>query len=132
MKTNKILRLLLLGFLIWLIPFVTSFGFFDRSGKLSINYDLFKSIMIVISSLVGCYAIIRYYKSVHHNFAKEGMITGLVWLGINLLLDLIILIPMSEMPYPEYFNSIGLRYLQIPVICMAVGLLLERKLILKN
>lgn len=132
MKANKVIRLLLLGFLIWLVPFITSFAFFDRTGKPMINYDLFKSIMIVISSLVGSYAIIRYFKNISGNFAKEAWIAGAVWLVMNLALDLIILVPFANMPYAEYFSSIGLRYLQIPIICLMAGMLLERKAVLKS
>ena len=50
---NKTLTILLLGILIWLVPFVISMFFFDRSGQLTISEDLFKSIMIVVSSLIG-------------------------------------------------------------------------------
>lgn len=107
MKNNKIIRLLLLGFLIWLVPFITSFAFFDRSGKPMINYDLFKSMMIVISSLVGCYAIIRYFRNIRDSFRKEAWIAGVVWLAITLVLDLVVLVPFTRMSYQEYFHSIG-------------------------
>lgn len=126
---NKIIRLLVSGVLIWLIPFVVSFAFFDRSGKPIIDYDLFKSIMIVVSSVVGGYAIIRYFKVIAENFTKEAWIAGMAWLAVNLVLDLIVLVPYTKMPYADYFNSIGVRYLQIPAICVAAGILLERKLI---
>jgi hypothetical protein len=132
MKSNKILRLLILGFVMWLVPFLVSFGFFDRSGKVNINYDLFKSIMIVVSSLVGGYALIRHFRTINGNFLREAWLAGMVWLVLNLVLDLIILIPIAKMSYAEYFNSIGVRYLQIPVICIAAGTLLERKRIVAN
>jgi hypothetical protein len=129
---RKIIRIILLGILIWIIPFITGFAFYDRSGNLTINYDLFKSIMIVVSSVVSSYAILRHYKSITENFIREGYITGLGWLAINLLLDLIILVPMAKMQMKDYFAAIGVRYLQIPVICIMIGILLQRKYLTKN
>lgn len=125
---NNFLRLGALGVLVWLVPFIIAFGFFDSSGKPAINDDLFKSIMIVISSVVGGYAIIRYFKSIQGNFMREAWRAGVVWLVINLALDLVILVPLAKMSYTEYFNSIGVVYLQIPVICVATGMLLDTKL----
>ena len=124
---NKIVRLLMLGFVMWFVPFIVSFGFFDRSGKPNIDYDLFKSIMIVVSSTVGGYAMVRYFKTTTHNFFKEALIAGITWFVINVILDLVILFPMAKMQLPEYFNSIGIRYLQIPIVCVAIGALLERR-----
>ena len=132
MKTNKIVRLIFLGFVVWLVPFVISLGFFDKSGKLTIGYDLFKSIMIVISTVVGCYALIRYFKTISGNFRREAWLAGLTWLAINLILDLVILIPVAKMSYTEYFSSIGLRYLQIPIICLAAGVMLDRRALIKT
>lgn len=129
---NKSIRLIVLGFLIWLIPFVISLGFFDSSGKSIINYDLFKSIMIVVSSFVSGYAIVKHFRAVAGNFTKEAWLAGIVWLVINLVLDLIVLIPIAKMSYADYFNSIGVRYLQIPIICIAAGMLLENKIITRK
>lgn len=128
MIKNKFVKVIALGFLTWLAPFVFSFFFYNREGKLTISYDLFKSIMIVVSSLVSSYALLRYYKSIKNDFAREGLVTAVVWFVINLVLDLLILIPMSGMSLENYFYSIGIRYLQIPVICITAGLLQQRQL----
>ena len=116
-----------MGLVIWLIPFVIAFGFYDRSGQLTISYDLFKSLMIVISSIAGCFMIVRYFRNIQKDFVREGWIVGIAWLLINWLLDASILIPMAKMPVKEYVTTIGIRYLQIPVICAAVGILLQSK-----
>ena len=94
---KNILKIVWMGVVIWLVPFVIAFGFYDRSGQLTIDHDLFKSLMIVISSLVGCFAIIRYFKNVEKDFIKEGWIVGIAWLLINWLLDVVILVPMAKM-----------------------------------
>jgi hypothetical protein len=127
MKRNKTLRLYVLGFITWLIPFVISFAFYDRTGNLNVNYGLFKCIMVVTSSLTGMYVMMYHFKYVNSSYFREGVIAGLLWLVINILLDLVILVPMAGMTLTSYFTTIGLGYLQIPIICIAVGTILQRK-----
>jgi hypothetical protein len=127
MNSKKIFKIVWMGLVIWLIPFVMAFGFYDRSGQLTVSYGLFKSLMIVIFSIVGCFAIVRYFKDIQKDFVKEGWIIGVAWLLINWLLDVCILVPMAKMSLTEYGTAIGLGYLQIPVICAAVGMLLQLK-----
>lgn len=114
------------GFLTWLIPFVLAFAFYTPDGKVWIGIDLFKSIMIVIASLVGSLLLVKYFKNVRNNYFQEGVIVGLVWLAINLVLDILILLPMSKMALGQYFSQIGLRYLMIPIISTAFGMVLNQ------
>ncbi len=124
---NKYVRNVLYGFLAWLIPFVASFFFYSREGKLTIDIFLFKSIMIVIGSFSAAILLISYFKNIKNDYLKEGIIVGLVWFGINIVLDLLILIPMSGMSIMGYFMQIGLSYLAIPAMSIAVGTSLENK-----
>jgi hypothetical protein len=59
---------------------------------------------------------------------KEGIWLGVVWLGLNWLLDLVCLLPLSKMPYLQYFKEIGLRYLVMPAMTIPVGYVLSKKL----
>lgn len=124
---NKYVRNVLYGFLAWLIPFVASFFFYSREGKLTIDIFLFKSIMIVVGSFSAAILLIYYFKNINVDYLKEGIIVGLVWFGISVVLDLLILIPMSGMSIMDYFMQIGLRYLAIPAMSIAVGTSLENK-----
>lgn len=67
---NKILRHLVIGIVVWLVPFVTSFGLFDRTGKPNVNTDLIKSIVVVISSFAGTYAGVKYFKAAYQQFMR--------------------------------------------------------------
>jgi hypothetical protein len=125
---NKLLRLFVLGFVTWFIPFVVSFGFYDRTGNLNVTYGLFKCVMVVVSSVIGMVALSFHFKFIQKNFMREGLITGFTWLLINYLLDFFVLIPMSGISVGQYFLTIGLGYLQIPVICLAVGMIVQRKI----
>ncbi len=124
---KKYLRNAFYGFLAWLIPFVAAFAFYTREGKLAVDIHLFKSIMIVIGSAFASYLLIRYFKKTESGFLREGIVVGIVWLLVSIILDLLILLPMSGMSVPDYFAQIGLRYLAIPAMSVAVGTALANK-----
>ncbi len=126
-KMNKNIRNILYGFLAWLIPFVTSIFFYTREGVLTIDVFLFKTIMIVIGSTSAAFLLVSYFKKIDTRYLKEGIIVGLTWFGINILLDLLVLIPMSGMTIADYFTQIGLRYLVMPVMSIMVGASLANK-----
>ena len=121
------LRLLLLGLMTWAIPFFAAFFFMDQTGQLSIDMYLFKTIMIIVGGLTGAFAIVLYFKKYEDAYLKHGLLAGLTWFFINVILDLMLLVPMSKMSYPDYFSQIGLRYLMIPIMNIMVGYILNTK-----
>jgi len=96
MNMNKYVKNILYGFLAWLIPFVASIFFYTQEGKLTIDIFLFKSIMIVVGSISASILLVSYFKKINGEYLKEGIIVGLTWLVINILMDMLVLIPMSE------------------------------------
>jgi hypothetical protein len=118
-------RVALYGFLSWLIPFVASFAFFGRDGQPWIPLPLFKSIMVVIFGGVGIWLLLIAFRHIRPTLAS-GLQVGLYWLAINIVLDLLILLPLTGMAVPVYFYDIGLRYLLIPMIAAAMGAQAER------
>jgi hypothetical protein len=46
---------------------------------------------------------------------------------MKIMLDLLVLLPMSGMPILDYFAQIGLRYLVIPAMSITVGTALANK-----
>jgi len=126
-KINKNIRNILYGFLAWLIPFVSAFFFYSKEGGLVIDIFLFKTIMIVVGAIIGAFLLVFYFKKINNSYLREGIIVGLAWFSINILLDLLVLVPMSEMVLTDYFAQIGLRYLIIPVMSIMVGAVLSNK-----
>ena len=124
---NKNIRNILYGFLAWLIPFVSAFFFYSKEGSLVIDIFLFKTIMIVVGTIIGAFLLVSYFKKINNSYLREGIIVGLAWFSINILLDLLVLVPMSEMALPDYFAQIGLRYLVMPVMSIMVGAVLSNK-----
>ena len=124
---NKHIRNILYGFLAWLIPFVVSIFFYTEEGGLRIDVFLFKTIMILIGSISGAFLLISYFKRINAHYIIEGIYVGITWFIINIILDLLLLIPMSGMPVSDYFLQIGLRYLVIPVMSIMAGVALAKK-----
>jgi hypothetical protein len=124
---NKYAKIALFGFLVWLIPFIASFFFFSSEGVLTIDVRFFKSIMVVVGSATAAVLLISYFSKINDHYLNEGILTGIVWLILSILLDLIVLLPMSRMSLADYFSQIGLGYLAIPIMSIALGMALARK-----
>ena len=127
MEKKLVFKNIKLGFLSWLLPFALSFVFYKPSGELTVSYDLFKSLMIVFGSITGCFLSFRYFKFVAKDFIKQGVLVGISWFLINIVLDTLILLPMMGESFSNYFISIGLRYMVIPAISITMGYLLNRQ-----
>lgn len=118
-------RVTVFGLLSWALPFVAAFPFFDRSGQLVIPQPLFKSLMVVIGGGVGLVLLVLIFRRIRPTLAS-GFAIGVYWLAINWILDLLILLPMSGTGVTAYFYDIGLRYLLLPMIAVAMGLVAQR------
>jgi hypothetical protein len=127
MTKQLIIKNILLGFLSWLIPFAVSFLFYKPGGELTVPYATFKSVIIIVGTVTGCYLLFRYFKFVDYDFIKNGIIAGVSWFVINISFDTMILVPMMKSTFAAYFMSIGLGYVAIPVISIAIGYTLDRK-----
>jgi hypothetical protein len=114
------------GLISWVAPFVSAFFFVNQDGTYRIDEMLFKSLMVVISSLVGIVLSYFYFKVINRNFVREGVSIGLVWIVINWVLDAVLVMSgFFQMSMGEYVNSIGVRYLSIPVYTIGIGFMLQ-------
>ena len=128
MKKEILTRLIGLGVLSWLIPFAVSFMFFKPGGELMVPYATFKSSIMAVGVLSGSYLLFQFFKAVDAEFVKYGVLVGIIWLLLNLLLDILILVPMMKSTLSEYFTTIGIGYISIPAVSIAMGYLLQYKL----
>lgn len=119
---NKYLKISLFGFLIWLVPFVVGFLFYSPEGEIRIDPLAFKAIMTVVSTITQAVLLVSYFRKIDKNYLPESIMVGLIWIAVNILLDILILIPMSKMAIGTYFTQIGMQYLTIPTISIALGL----------
>ncbi|MBU0527298.1 hypothetical protein KKE92_02365 [Candidatus Micrarchaeota archaeon] len=125
---NKYLKIALFGFLLWLVPFLTGFLFVDMEGNFTVDEIFFKSIMIIVGSFTSVVLAINYFKDVKKDYVKEGTVVGVIWLIINLGIDLFFVSSgFFQMTVVEYFTDIGIRYLAIPIYTIGIGFILKNR-----
>jgi len=118
-------RAIVYGLLVWLLPFVVAFLAFRIRV---FNRALFESIMAVTVTLVTAFFGVAYFRRVHRAWRREGLLLGVLWMVISLLSDAPLMLvggPMKMTPV-AYAADIGLTYLIMPIITMALSLALEK------
>jgi hypothetical protein len=108
------------GVLSWAIPFLAAFPFFSPTGGLIVPQPLFKSIMVVVGTIVGVVLLVWMFRRLQASLAS-GIVMGLYWLVLNWLLDIAVLLPMSGASRGDWFVDIGIRYLSLPIIAAGMG-----------
>ncbi len=121
---KKYLKLGLLGFLVWLIPFVVSCLISPLKTSLPALFESIMPVVVVICTVV--FAVV-YLRKARADFLKEGIIVGIAWLVICLIFDLLLFMegPM-KMSFGDYMMDIGLVYLTIPTITVGFGWVLRK------
>jgi hypothetical protein len=99
------------GFLIWLVPFGVSFFFYNQEGELTTSYALFKSVMFL--TLVWTTLAVGLIRPPRDT---PAWLVGLIYLAINLGLDVLVVWPLTGLSLLPYIEQIGLGYLLIPTI----------------
>ena len=125
-EVKSIKKVLFYGFLIWLIPFLVSVMIFPIHDS---NRALFESIMPVTITIFVLFFSILYFKTLEKDYFNEGIITGIIWFVISIAIDLIMFLPESPMQltFAEYMIDIGITYVIIIIIPVAIGYILEQK-----
>ena len=120
---KKYLKIALFGFLIWLIVFLISIALFSIHET---QRPLFESIMPVVITACAVFFSVFHFRKTEANFLKEGVLLGVIWFAVNILIDLMLFMegPM-KMSFAEYMKDIGLTYLIIPIVTIGFGYLLE-------
>ncbi len=109
----------LYGLLIWAIVFAVAILAFPFREA---DRPLFESIMPVSLSMCTAIAASIRFARVRRRALREGVVLGVIWLAVNLAFDALMFSrgPM-QMGLVEYLKDIGLTYLIIPTITIAMG-----------
>lgn len=108
-------RVIGLGFLVWLVPFLVAFLVFPLRDDAR---PVFESIMAVAVTAAAVAFGLAYLRRAADAGSREGLGLGLVWLVICLLVDapLMLLGGPMQMSIGAYLGDIGLTYVSIPVV----------------
>ena len=123
---NRSARIVIYGFIMWIIPFIVSFVIFPLKNSMN---PLFESIMPVVITVVVVTLSYYYLKDIKTNFEIEGVKIGVMWFLISIIIDLILFLPPSpmQMSFTDYMMDIGLTYLIIPAVTIGFGYMIKNK-----
>jgi hypothetical protein len=122
---KKFFRLLLFGFLSWLVTFGASVClFFLKKG----NEHLFETLMGIVLPACTVAFTLLYFRKIQTAFFREGVLLGLAFVACNISFDL----PMFSfgpmmMPLHQYLKDIGIAYLSMPIISIGFGFALQSR-----
>ncbi|HTV73609.1 MAG TPA: hypothetical protein VME66_07895 [Candidatus Acidoferrales bacterium] len=114
---------LLIGFgvMSWIVPFVASIALYPLKAT---NEPLFETIVSILI-LVSAGGLGRlWYRTVPPVHVSDGFALGTAWLLINVVLDQSMLLSIfgpQRMPLAVYLTQVGLKYLIIPIVLVALA-----------
>jgi hypothetical protein len=118
-------KALLFGLIIWVVPFIVAFMIFPLRESWR---ALFESIMPVAVTIPTVACGVAYFRKVEKEFTKEGIVVGLLWLLVSVVIDLPLMLSTPiNMTLVEYMADIGLTYLIIPAITTGFGFALDNR-----
>jgi hypothetical protein len=113
-------RLTLPSVITWVVPFLASFAFYDRNGTMVGNFWVFKGTMVVVA---GITAFLAFRKAMNASPTLAVPPASAIVIGIQVLLDLAVLVIGLDMPMREYLLTVVPVYL---VVIPAMLFLLSR------
>jgi len=120
---KKFFIILFFGFLVWVIPFTVSMLAESLNQSVALLFETIRFLSLVISTV---FFLVIYFRKIFSGFAGEGLLAGLIWFGVCLLLDW--LFSDGQENFRQYFLSQGLIFLSIPIISSGFDLIVKRKI----
>ena len=111
------------GVLLWALPFAISFVLF---GIRETNRALFESMISVVGVSLAVAAAVYYFRDIRAPDIRVGLVLGLAWLAISVIIDLPIFLGVFRMSLVDYGTDIALTYLAFPAITTGVALAQRR------
>lgn len=112
MKSVK--KALLYGFLLWFLPFITSFIVYPIQDDYPVVFKAIMGVVLLVYTIVFAFL---YFKD--HGGIKlfEGILVSTLWLLISIVLDMIIFV-LGPLGYGfwQYLFEIGISYFTIPAV----------------
>ena len=121
---NKNAKIINYGLLVWLIPSfitVTLSSFWSAFS----TFEIISALAVAVTAVIFSYL---YFRGLIENFIKEGVLTGIIWLIISVILDLILIaLGVSQLNLATYAMYVVPLYLIIPVITILMGVIYTKK-----
>lgn len=120
---RKLLRFARFGFLSWLVAFGASVCLFPLKND---SEHLFETLMGVVLTICTVGLTLFYFRNIKADYLREGCQLGFAFVVCNLLFDwpMFAAGPM-KMPLFHYLKDIGIAYVNMPIISIGVGFMLQ-------
>ncbi len=107
-------KIFLKSILIWMLPvLISSAGFYDQNGNLIGNYYVLKGI-VIISIVVATYFTFR---NVYRGSSESWIKNSAIVVGINIFLDLIVLVGLiGILPYVWLKEILPFYLICVPLV----------------
>lgn len=121
---NKNVKIINYGLLVWLIPSLITVILGSFISAMNI-FEIVSAVAIAVTVMVFSYL---YLKGITENFIKEGVLIGISWLIINIVLDIIlILLGISQLTLTNYAMYVAPLYIIIPAITIGLGVYMNQR-----
>ena len=118
---KKFLKKILLGLIVWGIPFVASVLVWDiEANTPKIGMDWFSALMSFTGVVGFAIAAYIYFSKIKEDTVKEGWTTGITWYVEMLILDYLALVMVFGMTFADY-ASMFLTYLNVIILSVVIG-----------
>lgn len=110
-----------LGLLSWIVPLLISIPLVGRDGEPTIDVIAFKTVMLIVGVSTWGLLLAYYVPQLGGNYVTGALTAGVVWFGINVVLDLVVLVAIFGTPVNEWAVETGARYILILILAGTVG-----------
>jgi hypothetical protein len=115
------MRVMMFGLISWLVPYGVSLVFMGADGFVHGDYAFYRTVMLITVMLTTAVLLIAHFRSINHGFLREGVLVGLLWLEINLVLDLLFILPYTGMGAISQLAQAGINYVAIALLGFVTG-----------
>ena len=120
---NKNSKIINYGVLVWLIPSLITV---TLASFVAMNvFEIISAVAIAVTVIVFSYL---YFRGITENFIKEGILIGIIWLIISIILDLILVaVGISQLNLTSYAMYVAPLYIIIPAVTIGLGVYMKQK-----
>lgn len=116
------LRAILYGVLIWIIAFVIAIPVYSPTDQ-TLMHGV-ENFAFPILLMAFFYDYMR--RVAPTSFTRESVVLGVVWMVIQIVVDVLILLALFKSDARDWFFQVALSYLSMPPTFWLVGLLIDR------
>jgi hypothetical protein len=116
------LRIITFGILTWLIPFIAHYAFLWLE---MVDVGTYRAVVLLVGVITVTVCLVLYLPSDSWYVRAEGIIVGVVWFIVNLVLDSALHYLINDMDQLTYWTLYSWSHIHILVIAAGTGIIAE-------